>query len=182
MNTGELQLEFRLAKLEDAEQVRQLVESAFRASDSRPEWTADMDLHLSFTLDLADIVAHIKKPQGAVLIATDPAGNWVASVNVNMRTAELARISMLAVVAEHQRGGMGRRVLEYAEGYCRTRWGAQKAGLNALATRKRLIEWYKRRGYRETGETTPFPYDLVEGVEVSDELYFVEMEKGLGEL
>ena len=172
-------LEFRLAALGDAAHLQQMVESAFRAEDSRPEWTADMALGERFRLDVGEMVEQISKPDGTILIATDEDNAFVASVNVTKRSADLARISMLAVVPHHQRGGIGRQVLDHAENYCQQTWGVKKIGLNALSTRQQLIAWYTRRGYKKTGELTLFPYDRIEGLSLPDDLCFVELKKDL---
>jgi ribosomal protein S18 acetylase RimI-like enzyme len=176
MTNGDLQ--FRIATLDDATQLQAMVQSAFRAEDSRKDWTADMKLGASFRIDVEEITTQITKPDGAILVATDNS-TLVASIEVSKRSADLARLSMLAVDEHHQRGGIGRRVLAYAEDYCQRTWGVKKLGLNALSTRRELILWYIRHGYRKTGELTPFPKVHVKELALLDDLYFVELEKDL---
>ena len=44
--------------------------------------------------------------------------------------------------------------------------------------RETLIAWYERRGYRQTGETRPFPYgDHRFGRPTRDDLAFVVLQK-----
>jgi hypothetical protein len=46
--------------------------------------------------------------------------------------------------------------------------------------RETLIAWYRRRGYRETGETEPFPYgDDRFGTPLRNDLHFVVLAKDL---
>ncbi|KAH7175879.1 putative N-acetyltransferase, GNAT family [Dactylonectria macrodidyma] len=168
-------LQFRIATPDDAAQIQALVEAAFRAEDSRPDWTADMKLGSSFRIGVETILSQITKPDSAILMATDD-GALVGSVEVSKRD-DLARISMLAVDLRHQRGGLGRRVLAHAEDYCQRTWGVHRIGLNALSTREQLISWYMRRGYQKTGETSPFPKERLGELELSDDLHFVELEK-----
>ncbi|KAH8734223.1 acyl-CoA N-acyltransferase [Ilyonectria robusta] len=171
-------LHFRIATLDDASQLQAMVESAFRAEDSRQDWTADMKLGESFRLDVKEIITQINKPDGAILMATDNNNNaLVGSVEVFKRSDDLARISMLAVDQTCQRGGIGRQVLAYAEDYCQKTWGVNKLGLNALETRQELIKWYMRRGYEKTGETSPFPRDRVAELDLPEDLCFIELEK-----
>ena len=167
-------LHFRIATLQDAPQLQQHVQAAFRAEDSRPAWTADMALGRGYLLDVQTIITQINKPETVILMATGEEDALIASVQVAKLGADLARLSMLAVDQPYQQGGIGRQVLDYAERYCRRTWGVKKMGLNALCTRKELIAWYMRRGYHKTGETSPFPRQ----VDSADELYFVELEKG----
>jgi GNAT superfamily N-acetyltransferase len=174
-------LHFRIATTDDAPQIQQLVEAAFRAEDSRPNWTADMSLGRAFRLDIQHIIAPITKPEVVILLAFDNNNNdrLVASVELAKRTSDLARLGMLAVDQQHQRGGLGRRFLHYAEEYCQRTWGVKKTGLNALSTREELIMWYERCGYRKTGELTPFRPGGDDDAAVPDGLHFVELEKAL---
>ncbi|KAF3055725.1 putative gnat family protein [Daldinia childiae] len=176
MANGDLQ--FRVATPDDASQIQQLVQSAFRAEDSRENWTGDMTLASQFSVKVEEIMSNITKPDSAYLIATDENGALKGSVGVSKRNADLARIYMLAVDRHHHRGGIGRKVLAYAEDYCQRRWGVNKIGLDALSSRHELILWYIRCGYRKTGELTQFPRERFAGLDLTD-LYFVELEKDL---
>lgn len=172
-------LQFRLATPEDAAQLQQMVESAFRAEDSRPNWTADMELGSRFRVDVEKVRAQIAKPDGGILMATDDDGRLVASVEIVKTSPGVARLSMVAVGQQYQQGGVGRQLLAHAEGHCRRAWGVAKIGLNALSSRQELISWYMRRGYRKTGEETPFPFGRVDGMASAEGLTFVELEKDL---
>ena len=177
MTNGNLQ--FRLAAPNDASQLQRLVEDAFRAEDSRKSWTADMALGARFRIAVEEIMTKITQADSAMLIATDDNNVLVATVGVSKRSTGLARLGLLSVDQTHQRGGVGRQVLAYAEDYCRRVWSVKKLGLNALSTRQQLISWYMRCGYAKTGELSPFPYELMEGLALPNDLCFVEMEKDL---
>ncbi|KAK3934382.1 acyl-CoA N-acyltransferase [Diplogelasinospora grovesii] len=191
-------LTFRTATPQDAPQIQSLVQTSFRAADSRPAWTADMKLGSSFSVPVSDISSRIANPDSFILMATTTTTTssphdsnlntkvvkvLVASIEVSYKptTGSSARLSMLAVNPSYQQSGIGRHVLAYAETYCLQTWPdrIKKIGLNALSSRQELIKWYERRGYHRTGETTPFlsREKLVElGLE-GEELYFVELEK-----
>lgn len=170
--------QLRLATIDDAPQVQQLVQAAFRAPDGREGWTADMELGNRFRIEVEQVAATITRADGVVLMTT-VAGNLVASVEVVKRSDGHARLSMLSVDQRYQSNGLGRQVLEYAEDYCRRTWSATAMELNALSTRQNLISWYQRRGYRETGETSPFPREEFSDLDLPEDLCFVEMEKDL---
>ncbi|RLL93980.1 hypothetical protein CFD26_103196 [Aspergillus turcosus] len=172
-------LQYHLATPADAPQIQQLVQSAFRAEDPRPDWTGDTTLASNFRIDANDILSKITTPNSAFLLATDTTGILIACIGISRRSgnADLARFFMLAVHEAYQRGGIGRKVLAYAEEYCRRVWGLSKGGLNALSTRRELILWYMRCGYRRTGEVTPFPVEKFQGIALPEDLCFVEMEK-----
>jgi ribosomal protein S18 acetylase RimI-like enzyme len=177
MTNGDLR--FRVATPDDAAQLQAMVKSAFRAEDSRQDWTADMRLGSSFHIDVEEIMTQITKTDSAILMATDNNNALVASIEVSKRSADLARLSMLAVDQRYQRGGIGRQVLAYAEDYCQRAWGVKKLDLNALSTRRELILWYIRHGYQKTGELTPFPKERFQELALPDDLCFVELEKDL---
>ncbi|KAF7118669.1 hypothetical protein CNMCM5793_008207 [Aspergillus hiratsukae] len=173
-------LHYRLATPSDAPQIQQLIQSAFRTEDTRPNWTGDTTLASNFRIDVNDILTTITTPNSAFLLATDTTGILIACIGISRRAdADLARFFMLAVDDAYQRGGIGRKVLAYAEEYCRRLWGVNKGGLNALSTRRELILWYMRCGYRPTGELTPFPVEQFTDIALPEDLCFVEMEKEL---
>ena len=173
-------LQFRIATPEDAPQLQQLIEATFRSEDSRKDWTADMALGRNFSMSLDSIVAKITGEDSAVLVADAGADKCVACVAAFFRRADnMARFAFLSVDQRYQRGGAGRKVLAHAEEYGRRTWGAGKAGLNAVSTRRELIAWYGRCGYRETGETSPFPVEAFPMLDLPGDLCFVEMEKDL---
>jgi N-acetylglutamate synthase-like GNAT family acetyltransferase len=163
-------LTFRLATPADASQLKRLIEAAFRAEDSRPEWTADMCLSDDFHVAADDIAAKTAAPDSAFIIAQREGNPLVATLGVS-RVGDLCRLALLAVDPAEQQGGTGRSVLAHAEKYAQDTWGVTKFGLNALCTRQKLIEWYKRCGYSETGETSPFPKPGM------GDLFFVELSK-----
>ncbi|GFF73964.1 hypothetical protein IFM53868_01206 [Aspergillus udagawae] len=175
-------LNYRLATPSDAPQIQQLVQSAFRTSDPRANWTGDTTLASSFSIETTEILNTITTPNSAFLVATDPTGGLIACIGISRKFtthADLARFFMLAVDDAYQRCGIGRKILAYAEGYCQKKWGVSKGGLNALSIRGELIHWYLRCGYQPTGEVTPFPVERFKGMELPEDLCFVEMEKEL---
>ncbi|EED17716.1 GNAT family acetyltransferase, putative [Talaromyces stipitatus ATCC 10500] len=185
MVTAKSNLQFRTATPEDAPAIEQLVQSAFRAADIRQDWTADMELNIRFRIEVDEVMPRITNPDSAIVMAFARGDGGkellVASLEVTKRSDELARLSMLAVDQHHQRGGIGREILSYAEAYCQKTWGVTKFGLDALSTREALIAWYIRRGYQKTGDTAPFPVDRFSDLALPADLCFVQLEKDLGE-
>ncbi|KZL81724.1 gnat family protein [Colletotrichum incanum] len=169
-------LSFRIAKPEDAPQLQQLVQAAFRAEDSRADWTADMELGRSFHYSVEEVLTTINNPDAAIIMAIDQNNALAGSVETIKRNAGLARFAMLSVDPNQQRGGIGRQVLAYAEEFAR-QWGVKTFGLNALSSREKLIEWYERCGYKKSGETSPFPVDRFPQLDLPKNLCFVELEK-----
>ena len=186
-------LQFRIATSDDAARIQNLIQSSFRTEDTRARWTGSTELASQFHISVDEVLASFNNPECAVLVATDPTdGSIVASVEcVRRRTTaaaadnnsnnndDLARLSMLAVDNSRQRTGLGRAVLARAEDYCRREWGVTRLGLNALSTREELISWYVRCGFERTGETSAFPCERFPGLNLPEDLCFVELEKDL---
>ncbi|KAK2010858.1 acetyltransferase [Colletotrichum eremochloae] len=169
-------LDFRVAMAEDAPQLQRLVQAAFRAEDKRADWTADMKLGRSFQYSVEEVLTTINNPDTAIIMASDQNGVLLGSVGIVKRNDSLVRFVMLSVNPEQQCGGIGRRVLAYAENFARS-WGVKTFELNALSSRERLIEWYERCGYKKTGQTSPFPADRLSQLDLPKDLCFVELEK-----
>ena len=177
---GKPTLQFRIAVIEDAPQLQHLVQSAFRSKDTRDDWTGHLELASHFRVSIDEIETNIAKSDMVTLVAylEDPAVA-VGTVEVAAHSGNVGRLSMVAVDPGLQQGGVGRQVLAYAEKYCHQIWGSDKFSLNALSTRKALIEWYLRRGYRKTGETSPFPRDKFPELDLPEDMCFIELEKNL---
>jgi ribosomal protein S18 acetylase RimI-like enzyme len=88
-------------------------------------------------------------------------------------------LGSLAVAPTGQGRGLGSALLSCAEQWARQR-GAGRVRLTVVNVRETLIAWYRRRGYRETGETEPFPYgDDRFGTPLRNDLFFVVLAKEL---
>ncbi|KAJ5175668.1 Acyl-CoA N-acyltransferase [Penicillium canariense] len=170
-------LNFRIANQQDAVKLQQLIESAFRAEDSRQGWVGSSDLASRFHIEVKDISAVIINPATAFLVASDDYGAILGSIGVSKRALDRARLFMLAVEPQHHRGGIGRQVLAYAEDYCQRTWDSKIVELNALSTREALISWYLRRGYRKTGDSAPFPSEEYDDLALPADMCFIEFEK-----
>lgn len=169
-------IQFRIATLEDAPQLQQLLQAAFRAEDSRYDWIGSPELATGFTMDIEDVTSMITQSESNFILAIAQ-GGLAGCVGVRKRSPNYARLCFLAVDPDRHRRGLGRQVLAHGEDYCRREFGADQFGLDALCTRKALILWYERQGYRKTGEITPFPDQKLNGRDRSEDVWFVEMEK-----
>lgn len=71
-------------------------------------------------------------------------------------------------------------IIAEAERTAREDWGVDEMHMTVISVREELIAWYERRGYRRTGELTPFPYgDERFGVPQRDDLVFELLVKEL---
>lgn len=171
---------FRLAKDEDAVPLERLINKAFR-NDKTTQVFLSVDHESVDVTSVDQIKAKINQPDCAVYVATDPKGTILAHGSVRKLDDSRAWFGMLAVDVACQSQGLGGKVLAFAEDYAVQEWGSTKMEFDVVNTRTELIAWYKRRGYHETGKTTPFPYQYHEGWEgvLRDDLHFVIFQRTL---
>lgn len=170
-----MSLAFRFAASPDAESIVALVESAYRGEASREGWTTEADLLDGQRTDAEAVLDIVCGPSGGLLIAEDE-GRLVGCCQLERRAGDVAYFGMFSIRPGEQGLGLGRRVLAEAERVSRDEWGACRMVMTVLMQRDDLIAWYERRGYRRTGEISPFPYGNPRfGIPKRDDLAFVEL-------
>ncbi len=134
----------RTAQLEDAESIARLVNAAFR-----PErFFIDAD-----RTSPEKVRALLQK--GKFLLA-EQTGALAACVYVELR-GERGYFGLLAEDPARQRTGLGSRLVDAAEEYCRAA-GCHFMDLTIVNLRTELPAFYRGLGYVESG-TLPFPSD-----------------------
>ncbi|MGW7457560.1 GNAT family N-acetyltransferase [Streptomyces sp. NPDC054797] len=171
-------LSFRSAVEADVPELVQLVESAYRGDASRAGWTTEADFLDGQRTDPDGVRAVIESPD-AVLLVVERAGALVACCQLEHR-GDHAYFGMFAVRPGLQGAGLGKEILAEAERRARETWGAGEMRMTVVNVREELIAYYVRRGYRRTGELSPFPYgDERFGVPLRDDLAFELLVKPL---
>ncbi|OBS19075.1 hypothetical protein FPOA_10799 [Fusarium poae] len=166
---------FRIATTEEAPQLLDLIHAAFRFTDASIEWIGSPELAKTFKMDMTVIVDRINSPENVFFIMSDaPNGPAIACVNVFKKAPDYGRIALLAVDPTIQRSGLGKIIMNKAEGYLKEELGVKKIGLNALQTRKGLIAWYERQGYVKNGDVERIP---IEGP--VEEIVLLEFDKNV---
>jgi GNAT superfamily N-acetyltransferase len=95
----------------------------------------------------AELIARMQK--GKFLLAADQSGRFVACVYIELR-AKRGYFGMLAVDPKNQGNGLGRKMVEAAEDYCRGE-SCTAMDLTVLSLRSELVPLYRKLGYVETG-------------------------------
>jgi ribosomal protein S18 acetylase RimI-like enzyme len=176
-------LDFRDATDEDVAAVVALIESAYRGESSSTGWTTEAHLLDGQRTDPEGVREVVQNPEGRLLTARR-AGELVACCQLERRVGSAGVITayfgMFAVRPGLQGAGIGKRVLAEAERIARREWAAQEMQMTVISARGDLIAWYERRGYRRTGQTSPFPYgDERFGIPLSADLEFELLVKPL---
>ncbi|MEU9329095.1 GNAT family N-acetyltransferase [Streptomyces canus] len=171
-------LTFRDATDADVDALVALVESAYRGDDSRAGWTTEADILEGQRTDPEGVLAVIKSPDSR-LLTVERDGQVVACCQLEHRGA-YAYFGMFAVSPALQGGGLGKVIIAEAERIARETWGVTEMHMTVISVRNDLVAWYERRGYRRTGQMTPFPYgDERFGVPQRDDLQFELLVKPL---
>jgi len=121
-------------------------------------------------IDRAGVVERFER--GAFLVETDDAGAIAGCVWVEVQPNGRGYFGLLSVDPARQGGGIGRRLVEAAEGYCRDA-GCRDIDLRVVNLRAELPPFYRRLGYVATG-TEPYPDD-----DATQPCHFIVMSKSL---
>ncbi|MER5728808.1 GNAT family N-acetyltransferase [Streptomyces sp. NPDC002138] len=149
-------LTFRSAAEADVPALVALVESAYRGEASRGGWTTEADYLDGQRTDERGVREVIATPD-SILLVVERAGDLVACCHLEHR-GDHAYFGMFAVRPALQGGGLGKEIMAEAERRAREEWGAKEMHMTVVNVREELIAYYERRGYRRTGELSPFPY------------------------
>ncbi|MFE7466538.1 GNAT family N-acetyltransferase [Streptomyces sp. NPDC057499] len=171
-------LTFRDAVEGDVPALVALIESAYRGDASRAGWTTEADILQGQRTD-PDGVRRVVEAAGSRLLVVERDGVIVACCQLEHR-GDAAYFGMFAVRPELQGAGLGKVIIAEAERTVREGWGVSEMHMTVISLRDELIAWYERRGYRRTGELSPFPYgDERFGIPQRDDLAFELLVKDL---
>ncbi|HEY5836006.1 GNAT family N-acetyltransferase [Streptomyces sp.] len=169
---------FRPATADDVPALVALIESAYRGDSSRAGWTTEADILEGQRTDPEGVLAVVQGADSR-LVAVENGSGLVACCQLERR-GDHAYFGMFAVRPALQGAGLGKAVLAEAERFALEEWKAAEMHMTVISVREELIAWYVRRGYRRTGETSPFPYgDARFGVPTRDGLEFELLTKEL---
>ncbi len=175
---------FALVRDDELPGVVALINRAYRGAGVASHWTTEVGYITGDRTTEALLRAEVRvKPHAWQLKWQDAQGGpmrgcvWLEPLGDGVWY-----LGSLAVDPAQQNDGLGRTMLSAAEDWARE-GGAGRIRMTVVNVRDALIAWYVRRGYRETGETEPFPYDDDRfGVPLRDDLHFVVLEKNVDAL
>jgi ribosomal protein S18 acetylase RimI-like enzyme len=163
------------ATIDDAPQIAQLLNSAYRGESSKQGWTTEADLIAGDRrTNEATVIEVIQQPGSVILKFTNETGIIVGTVNLQKHDTRLY-LGMFSVSPQQQGGGIGKQLLRAAEDHARL-VECKSIYMTVISVRKELIDWYKRHGYAETGERKPFVEDDLTGKHLQP-LEFLTLEK-----
>lgn len=172
-----MHIEFTQADESHTENLVKLVNSAYRGESSKKGWTTEADILDGQRIDEEGIRALINKEDSVILVAEDDDnGQLLGCVHLEKQNDQ-CYLGMLTVSPILQGKGIGKMMLIEAEALAQF-WDCTKIVMTVISKRKELIAWYQKHGFRNTGETKPFPYgDERFGIPKVQDLEFVVLEK-----
>ena len=164
-----------MAEKQDAGNIAQLLNSAYRGEGSKKGWTTEAHLITGEVRSTPLLVEQtINTPGSVILKFVNEEGQLLGCINLQEKPAGLY-LGMFSVLPNNQGAGIGKKLLFAAESYAISR-SIDRLYMTVISVRTELINWYIRHGYRTTEERIPFHEDGVSGRHVQ-ELEFIVLEK-----
>ena len=171
------ELTITVATTKDIGDLEKLVNSAYRGETSKKRWTTEADLLDGIRTNQEVLTGMINRGDSVILKCTGSKGELVGCVYLQTQEEKLY-LGMLTVKPDTQARGIGKRLLQAAEEYAQLQQ-CSAIRMTVISVRKELINWYERRGYKNTGEKKPFPSNDPRFGLPKQDLEFIVMEKKL---
>jgi GNAT superfamily N-acetyltransferase len=170
---------WRLATTDDAPALVDLIRAAYRGPASYDRWTSEEHLVGGTRTDAPAVIAAIEADGSAMLIVDGEDGRPAGCCRIVNRGDGLVSFGMLAVDPSRQGGGIGRRIVGWAQDAAVDLLGARTMELEVLAQQEPLRAWYERLGFAPTGETRAFPAHPEYAVPRRDDLVLIVLAQQL---
>ncbi len=164
-----------LATNADLAAITGLLNSAYRGERSKEGWTHEEHLIDGEVRTNEETLQQVIQPENSILLKyTNQQQSIIGCVNLQLH-ADRIYLGMLSVSPKLQGGGIGKQLLKSAEEYAQ-QLHCRSIYMSVISVRTELIDWYKRHGYKDTGERIPFKEDSLTGKHLQP-LEFMVMEK-----
>ena len=148
-------LTIRKATLNDVVPLVDLINSAYRGDASRNGWTHEADLIEGSTRITEKALINLISTPGTIILVATKNGQINGCVLLEKQDKDLY-LGMLSVSPFLQAKGTGKFLLQQAEMYAMQE-SMEAIVMSVISIRYELINWYKKKGYSDTGDKKPFP-------------------------
>jgi ribosomal protein S18 acetylase RimI-like enzyme len=162
------------AILDDVPALNILVNAAYRGESSKKGWTHESELIGGIRTTEATLTTIINQEKTTILKYVE--NNQIIGCMLLEQHTDGLYLGMLTVSPTLQGGGIGKKLLAAATEMAQS-LELPKISMTVVSVRTELIDWYKRHGYKPTGETKPFPMNDPDFGEPKQFLEFIVMEK-----
>lgn len=149
------------ATLAVAPAIVELMERAYRGSESLKGWTSEAHLIDGPRTSLAEITACVNDPDTQILVAIDGDGRLLGCAAIALEGSQCS-FGKFAVDPDSQGLGIGKRLLDAAEAAALHDYGVSGMSMTVVDGRAELEAFYERRGYRRSGKQVRMR-DLISG-------------------
>lgn len=170
---------FKTADLTHVSQITALVNSAYRGDGSKVGWTTEADFLDGQRTDDLSIRSIILEPNNSIELAFEEGSlEIVGLVHLKIEKDHALYFGMLTVNPKSQSIGLGKKIISHIEAIALEKH-LSKLRISVINLRVELIEFYKRRGFKSTGLSIPFPADPRFGIPKVEGLELIEFERSL---
>jgi ribosomal protein S18 acetylase RimI-like enzyme len=168
-------LNISLATTTDAKEIEILLNTAYRGETAKLGWTHEANLIAgNVRVNEAMVMKNLDAENAVFLKYINEQNVTTGCVHLKQNEHKLY-LGMFSVHPTQQGSGIGKQLLLAAEEYA-TYTGSNIIYMTVISLRTELINWYKTKGYKETGERQPFVEDAITGSHLK-KLEFVVLEK-----
>lgn len=165
----------QLANIKDAKQLELLINTAYRGETAKLGWTHEADLIAGdVRVNEAMVLENLSAIDAVFLKYIDDKSEIIGCVHLKQNEQKIY-LGMFSVHPIQQGSGVGKQLLLAAEEYA-TYLGINIIYMTVISLRTELIDWYKTKGYKATGERLQFEEDAITGSHLQ-KLEFVVLEK-----
>lgn len=154
-----------------------MVNSAYRGDSSRAGWTTEADLIEGARINEQEIIDLIEATDSMLLLCIHQ-DNIVGSVHIEIKE-NTGHLGLFVVNPKLQGAGIGKRFMQAAETQANKKCAVTRMTMSVISSRSELVAFYERRGYKRTGELTPFPANAGESIPIHQNIQFETMVKDL---
>jgi ribosomal protein S18 acetylase RimI-like enzyme len=166
-----------IATLTDVTAITALLNSAYRGESSKQGWTTEAHLIAgNVRTDELNLQQVMQQPDSVVVKYSNEQQQITGCVNLQQHGNKIY-LGMFSVSPQLQGFGIGKQLLKAAEEYAQ-QLQCTAIYMMVISARVELIDWYKRQGYKDTGERKPFIEDDLTGKHLQ-QLEFMVLEKPL---
>lgn len=174
-------IRFQTATTYDAKNLSLLVNSAYRGDYSKSGWTSEADLLDGQRTNEESLKEIIETPLNQIeLLFEGKSLNILGCVHLIQELPATLYFGMLTIEPLMQAQGFGKILMKHAENVAKG-YGFNKIRCTVIPARTELIDFYKRRGFKETGKFEEFPLDPKFGIPKVSDLRLQEFIKVLEE-
>jgi len=162
------------AALHDVPAILKIVNSAYHGQAGSKSWTSEGHLVTGSRITEDNLRNYLQQATVTILRCADEQGTIVGCVLLEKKPDTLY-LGMLSVDPQLQASGIGKLLLAKAEVFAQQHQ-YKTITITVIDRRHELIDWYKRKGYKLTGNVIPFTNPSSTALA---DFSFVELQKDL---